>query len=428
MAYGVANEHVLFYFQETTFATAPADWSASGIAFQCVEPDTSGLVQQSLDNNNIRARSLATRQKVRGLKSESTFPFGCYHHGRGGALVAEGANASTFFLADFLRNAMGGRQLGRRSGIAGGTAAIPNVDAGQGTGWTPGAVGFACDTSDSSRGFFVVVESVSTDAITLQYSLPFTPDATADTLGAVVANYFDTDALKDRADSNYITHAFFDSGDLADDNVQMLGCKLNIAGIDGTNAGEEPLIRFEALVTRWTKDGLSAPTPGAAPVGDAPLVTSTGANTFFRAANAGSPPTTMTTYDASNVKITVGVASAMRKGVGGTEGVFGFHLSSMDEVMIEADFDFDDQWVTDYEAGTRKKILIQIGTTAGTAIGYYAPNCEIVETPVRGDEDNVAVSRVKFRCLENDGTTTATGDNLEQYRSKLQILHSVPIV
>lgn len=427
MAYGAANERTCFYFQETTFATAPADWSASGIAFLCVNPDTSGVKQNGVPNNNVRQRALATRPLVRSIKSEGTFSFDLYHHGRGGSLVAEGSNATTFFIADLLRNAMGGRSLGRRSGIAGGTTAIPNVDAGQGTGWWPGAVGFACDASDTSRGFFVVVDSVSTDALTLQFTMPFTPDAAADTLGAVVCNYYDTDGLANRADANYFTHAFFFSGDVADDNVQLLGCKLNMTGVEGTAPGEEPTFKLSGMAATFTGSGLSAPTPSAAPVGDAPLVAATGANTFVRIGTFTTLPCALTLYDAQNVKITTGVSSSQTKILGGTEGVAGYHLTGLDDVFIEFDVDHDDQWLIDYEAGVIKRVLIQIGTTAGTAIGYYAPYCEIVESPVRGDNDNVAVTKVKLRCLENHGTTVATGDNLEQYRSKIQFLHSAPI-
>lgn len=427
MAYGVANERTVFYFQETTFATAPANWSASGIAFLAIDPDTSGLEQSTIDNNNYRQRALATRQKVRALRSGTTVAWKNYHHGRGGSAVAEASTATTFFLADFLRNAMGGRRLSRCSGIASGTTAIPVLDVGEAANWLPGDVMFARDASDSGRGFFGVVESVSGNNVTLQFSLPFTPDAGgADTAGATVVNFFDTDALKDRADANYTTHAFFFSGDLADDNAQVLGVKLVLDSIDGTAPGEAPTLAFTGLVTTFTAQGLTAPTPGAAPVGDAPVVTATQANTFVRIANAGSPPTTMTTYDVQSLKITPGITSNRTMGLGGTEGVFGHHLGALDECTIEFDVDWDDQWITDFEAGTRKKILIQIGTTPGTAIGYYAPNAEIVETPKRGDNDNVAVAKVKLRCLENDGTTTATGDQLEQYRSKLLIIHSCP--
>jgi hypothetical protein len=429
MPYGFANEITGTYFEETTFAAPPGSWSASGTNFLCVAPDWSSVSEQTVENMNYRQRAYSTRQKVRGLRSGSQLKFGVYHTGRGGSVVAEGANITTFFVADFLRNAWGGRRLGRRSGVAAGTAAIPTVDAGQGASWEAGDFFAFVDTSDSSRVFFSVVESISTDTVTLQFTLPVTPDATGlDSTAACITCFIDSDAIKDRADANYITHSFLFTGDLGDDQIQCNGVKLQLDAIEGTEPGGEPLFRFSGMVTTFDDSATGITPPSALPVGDAPLVAATGANTFVRIGTAGVPPTVMTTYDAANVKINPGVSRAATMVLGGTEGVAGYHGGGYDDTTIEMDIDFDDAWILGYEAGTRYKILIQIGTTAGTAIAYYACNAEIMEKPSRGDNDNVAVSKLKFRCLENANTTAAVGDALEKFRSKLIVGFTAPIV
>ena len=78
--------------EETTFAEGPVSWN-SQTAFLCIEPNTEGLQQASIDNQNYRQRPGATREKVHALRSASAFPFGVYAHGRGEA-AAEAASGT----------------------------------------------------------------------------------------------------------------------------------------------------------------------------------------------------------------------------------------------------------------------------------------------------------------------------------------------
>lgn len=413
-------------FQESTFATGPVSWN-SQTAFLCIDPDTSGLQQASIENQNYRQRPGATREKVPALRSGSSVPFGLYAHARGTDDIAdEAANATTYYLADFLRNAWGGRRLGRCSGLDSGTASAPVLDTGEGASWDSGDWGFFIDAT-TGRGEFVRVESLSTDTITPTFDLSFTPDAGgADVVGAVIVNYFNWPALVNRSDSDHISHSFLFAGDPdgsdGNDVVSVNGCKLNITGIEGLEAGNAPQFKVEALVTRFTNEALSHPTGIADPVGEAPVVTSTATDTFVRIAAVDA--SFSGAVEAQSITVTPGVTWQRVTGVGGIEGVFGHTVQGFDDSMLEIVVPFDDAWMSAWEARTQYHVLIQIGVEQGVAIGWYAPRCELAEDPQRTVTVDLASVTLKFRCLEDDRTTTATGDQLELYRSKLVYLAS----
>lgn len=427
MAYGSAHVRTVILQEETTFGTAPAGWNdgSGGLAFLCIEPNVESVGQTAIENQNYRQRSLATREMVHGLRN-CTMSFGVYAHGRGGSAVLEAASATTDYQDNLMENAWGGSLLGLHANLeAGSTTTVLNVAAGQGASLLAGSALFICDAGDSNRGRFVVVGSRSTDALTLKIAAPAAAIAAADTGGAVITSYFDTDALKNQNDAGYITHCFFVRGELADDNQEVRGCKLNLTAIEGLTPGEAPILRFEALCATHDNEGLTAPTGYTDPEGDAPIVTATGSDTFVSIVAYGTP--TMVDVECQGFTITPGVISQPVPCLGGVEGRSGYTMTGFDATMIEVVLDYDDAWAIGWEAGTTYHVLVQVGSTAGTAIGWYAPRCEIMEDPKRTVSTDMASVTIKFRCLEDSSTTVATGNQLELYRSKLIYMRSVPI-
>lgn len=425
MAYGSGNERTVVQFTETTFGSPPANWSASGTAFLCIDPNFEGVQQGSIENANYRQRALATREKVHALRN-CTVSFGVYAHGRGGTSVAEGSQATTDYQAALMQNAWGGVQLGYRANIAAGsTATSVNVAAGTGGNFPDGSAMFLCDASDGNRGRFVVVLDRSTDALALKVACPFgSPDA-ADTGGAVIVHYFDTDALVNQADANYITQSFLAFGELSDDVIQVSGGKCNLTAIEGIAPGEAPVLRFEVLCATHDNDAVTAPTGFTDPDGEAPVVAATGSDTYVSIVAYGTEE--LVDVEAQSVTITPGVASQLVPCVGGVEGRSGYTLTGFDDTMIEIVVDYDDAWATGWESGTQYHVMVQVGSTAGSAIGWYAPRVELAEDPQRTVSTDLVTCTLKFRCLEDTATTTETGDRLEQFRSKLLYLRSVPL-
>lgn len=425
MPYGSGHERTVVAFEEVTFGVGPADWDASGTAFLCVEPSSEGVQQATIDDMNYRQRVLATREKVHSLRN-CTCSFGVYATGRRGAAVAEGASATTDVLNNLMENAWGGALLGLHANIeAGSTATVINVGAGQGASILGGSALFLCDASDSYRGRFVIVSSRSTDAITLKVACPFGAPSATDTGGACIVNFFNTDALVDQNDADYITHSFLFQGELGDDVQEVSGVKLNLTAIEGIEPGAAPLLKFEGLCATHDNDGVTATTVFTDPSGGPPTVTATGSDTFVSIAAYGTAA--LVDIEAQVFTITPGVISQPVPCVGGVEGRSGYTLTGFDDTIIELMVDYDDSWMAAWEAGTQYHIMIQIGTQAGEAIGWYAPRCEIVEDPTRGVSTDQTVTTIKLRCLEDSATTAETGNQLEAFRSKLVFLRCPPI-
>lgn len=426
MAYGSGIEMELRYQNEVTFGTIPdADWS-DGVTFLAFEFDQSGLKRTDAENPNYRQRVFSTRAKVLGL-AHGEFSFKVVLHGRGTA-VADDARATittpNFPIGHFMQNAWGGVRLGYRTVLASGSAAAPVVEAGDGAQFTSGDWGFFHDTgTDATRGYFRKMESISVDTLTMWagHSLPFAPAAN-DVLGAVIQFYPHRLIMVNQAHASHLTQSFVHFGEIADDMQQAAGCKLNLAGIEGLGAGEQPALSFTAMATQVVKENLTLPT-AATPLGDAPLMTGTGDDTLVYISAVGAA---LATVEWQSISITPGIASQPVPCVGGVEGRSGFTIDggSIDSTMIEVVADYTDDWAVGYLAGTRYQVLIQIGTVAGRAIAFFAANCELAEDPERSVSTDMASCTLRFRPLESAVSTSATGDALEKVRAKIEILCS----
>lgn len=424
MAYGAAIEREIRYQNEVSFGViVDADWS-DGVIFLCVEPDFTALQRKTTPNNNYRQRALATRPNIPGLRNGEC-GFKVYLHGRATA-ATEGSRSTrttpNYPIADFMQNAWGGVRLGYCTGLASGSAAAPVVDAAAGAQYEAGDWGFFID-ADTGEGEFKKILSISTDTLTMWagHNLSFTP-AAADTLGAVIQCYPSTPILVNPNHADHLTQSFLDTGDLSDDARQGLGTKLNFTALEGLAAGESPMLVFAGLVTQLLNEGIVQPTSGT-PVASRQLVTSLGDDTYVQISQVGQA---LALVEASSVAFTPGIASKARTGPGGLEGVHGYLLeeASGDNMQIEVVVDYDDAWNTAFDAETRFQVVVTVGRTAGAAVGLACLNCELVEDPQRGAED-CSTSILRFRPLESEVATAATGSALEKVRAKAEVLLSV---
>ncbi len=425
MPYGSGADRELRYQVEATFGTLPAAWS-SGIVFECEDYNVEGLQRANIDNLNMRQRPLATRPKVLSL-ANGAIGFKVPMHGRLTA-VADDARATITTpnepIADFMQCAWGGVRLGYRTIIASGSAAAPVVEAADGAQYEAGDWGFFVDVSaDATRGYFRKILSIATDTLTFfgGHDLPFTP-AASDILGATIQFYPYSAALTNPRHASHTTLSFLDFGELADDARQALGTKINLTAVEGLAPGEAGKLVFEGLVTQLDNDAVTPPSAGV-PIANTPIATATGDDTFVYISVVGA---TLTAIEAQGTTVTPGIVSQPIPQVGGLEGRAGYTLSagSADAPMIEITVDYDDAWMTGYDAGTRYQILIQVGTLPGDAYAWYAANCELVEDPQRTTTTDLATSTLKFRCLESAVSTAATGTALEKVRAKIEFVMS----
>jgi hypothetical protein len=420
MATYSGHERTAFYFEESTFGEPPADWDTGTFPFLCVNPQVEGLTREMLENANYRQRALASKPLVKSIKN-GTISFGCYARGKG-TVAAEDSSATTFQLARLIKNAWGGIRLGYATGISSGSASAPVVDAGEGTNYADGDWIFAFDTS-ASRGEFACVESISTDTLTLRFDLTFTPDGGgADAAHAAIVGFPNRLAMINKSHADHETGSFFFVGEEDDDLFQPVGVKLNLTAIEGLAPNEAPMLSFEGMcLTSPNPTSLTRPDTDVTLEGEAPLATSVGTATSVR---VGDLAGALTAIEVQSFAVTPGIASQPIPGVSGREGRLGYTLAqgTADAATLELVVPYDPQWFDDFDADTRKHVLLQVGDQPGEAFGVYFPHMQIAADPRRGVSDDIATIQVSLRPLEYEGTTSETGNQLEQYRAKILLL------
>ncbi|MEM6988918.1 MAG: hypothetical protein AAF721_00430 [Myxococcota bacterium] len=401
-------------FPETTFGTGPTDWDvdANVVEFACIEPDISGLNRQTHDNQNYRQRPLATRQKILGLRN-GEFTFGLYPTGRN-VVTANAANATSFHFADMVHNAWGGRRLTRANGTQTPSATAPEVTATEGAEYEPGDIVLGINDT-TGNAYFVVVDSIAADTLTLREACP----EVIDTVGATVQLYPNGRAMADRDDADHVVHSFFFRGEEPTDNREANACKLVIDALDALTQGESPILRFKGMAATYSVPATQPDLAGALE-GELPQTLATSTDTYCRYGDRGADYPAADNYVLS-ATATPGVSSEPVGAVGGVEGRVGYHLAGLDETMFEISVPWDRQWEVDKDAGTRKKLLLQVGRTRETMWGVYFPNLEIVDV-VRPPGEQETMATITMRALEHDGASTQTGNALEKWRAKMHIL------
>ena len=409
-----AKERTVAMYEQASLDDVPADWDADADVreFLCIEPDVEGVGRAVNPNQNYVRRAYATRPSLLALRN-GTFKFGVYLTGNG-ATTANAAQAATFALAELLRNAWGGMERGYAAAAATPSTTAPIVTATQGANFADGQWIFGVHAA-TGRGQFALINEVSTDTLNLRTTL----DAVADTCGAVIQCFPNTRALTQRQHAEAVTHAFFVRGEGSDDNFELIGCKLTLSALDALEAGQEPICRFDGMCTDFRKEGVTQPDLDGTPDGPAPITVGTGANSTVRMANLGTAA--IADIEAFGVALTPGITQNPVPGWG-LEGRLGYHGGGNNETVLEVTVPYDESWIADFENRQEKHVLVQIGHQRGTAVGIYLPRCVIDEDPRRGSTAEETSMVLKLRALEYNGATSLTGDDLERWAAKVQIL------
>lgn len=407
---------------ETAFVTGgPADWSDNGTYFYLTNVDTSGVVQQTVANENNVTRPRFKHDMIHTLRN-SSFSFGTYVHSNP-TKAAEAAAATTYHIAELLYAALGGRDLGYGIGIADAGADTDEIEVDSDPGYAQGDWIYCYDAS-SEVGEFYRIESIDAGppvVLTLDRPLHFTPDAGgADRAYAVIDCFINAYATTQHDNADHKTMQFLVQGDLSDDVQIMKGCKPAL-GIEAITAGTPMQFNFDVQVTTFegadeaTQDDFGAATP----VGEAPLVPGIGTTTKVKMADFGSPLATVAAR--GSITVTPGVGYNPVNGPNGTEGVHGY-VDTLDDTTVEMMVDFDSDYIAEFRAKTKKHVLIQVGD-ALDSVGIYIAKAEYMSEPLRNDEGGLTGSTLTMRALENSASAGAlTGTNLEKWRSGLHIL------
>lgn len=415
MSYKNAIPRVVAIAEETTFADLTIDLGTSGDEIWCVNPDTSGLTEQMLDNENYVLRPEGKHKKVRALRNGGKVSTGHYLTAKG-TNAAEAAASTMGWLDRIMRAGLGFVQTSFSIGLAGGTASAPEVDSDPG--YVKGHWVFAVDASTGEGQFYRVI-SIATVTLTLDRDLHFTPDpGGADRLYAVNAATLHKDSLSDSSDGDHKTIALGVAGEHGEDYWLAAGCKPTVT-VSGFNPGEMPMLNVEWMVADWALS--TKPTLGTAPEGEAPLVTGRGSDTRMFFADFGSPLTDTQVFWKCEPKI--GITHQQVMSPHGQQGVVGYTASGWGSSGVSLAVPFDADWYDDYEDQTEKHLLVQVGSTPTRAVAIYFPRLEPDASPVRGAHNDTTSMDLSYRALENTASAgSLTGDNLEAWRSSVVVL------
>jgi hypothetical protein len=408
-------------FVESTFATPPADWTASGSNILLIEPDVSGVVESVVDNENIRPYALGVYDKIHTLRSEGTYSFASYVYSST-ANAAEAGTAVAYPLTDLLHNAFGGRDLGLAIGFAAGTAAAPEVDSE--TGYVVGDWIFAFDASAGTGRFQRIIDLPGADVLTLDRDLAFTPGA-SDVAHAVIEVYLHELSLTQHTHAQHKTLSILVQGQADDDATDIAGSKL-AATIEPITEGEPLRVSFEGTVTTFRSEELQVESLTGTVYGEAGLVPGRGRTTTLELAPVGDPLAAQLVR--GPITPTVGITWAADGSPAGVEGRNGHVAEGFGETMIEISVDYSDTWATAFRAGTHYHLLVQVGNTPTGAMAIYYPNLEIAEEPVRVDVGGLSSCKIVFVAHMDDhpdsqiDATALSGDNFYKATSPMQVL------
>jgi hypothetical protein len=407
-----ARECTCALFQETTFGEGPTNWDADAAVreFLPIDPDWSELREGVVENRNARRRAFAPYPKLPALRN-GTFKFGIYAAGRA-TTVAAGVQSTTDAHSIMLRNAWGGLRLGYATGVVDDSTTAPEVTAAAGANYPAGSAFFAVDAAGS--GQFALVGSVAGDVLTLRTALDNAPAS----IGAAVALFPHTRALTNRAHASHTTLSLYFRGEHTEDSAIGLGCKLNVTGLENTQAGGDASWAIEGMARDFQTETADRAALTGVPEGPTgPIVGRAG--TAVRIANVGTAA--LVDVGAYTFAFTPGIANAPVPGMG-EQGRLGYHSPGTEDTTLTVTVPYDAAWIEDFRAGQHKHVMVQVGDQPGDAYAIYLPNAEIAEDPKRGaDADETSMTLV-FRAREFAGATHTEGtDNYEMERARFQV-------
>lgn len=409
-----AREMTMAYFpQATGLDDLPSTWDTDGtvVEFLAIDPDPAGLMTATVENRNMRRRAGAPHQKIIALP-DSSASFGVYASGSGVTTAASSA-AATFALAEILRVAWSGLHLGFASAVVTPSATAPDITVGQGTNHPAGAAIFAVDSN--GVGQFAIVDSVAADVLTLRTET----DAAVAVVGSAISCFPNSRGLFDRSHSSHVTHALMFRGEDTDDNYEAIGVKYNVTGLENAESGGDASFTIEVLAREHNDAVISKFDLTGAPQGPAPPIVGH-QGTAIRIANVGT--VTLVDVGGYSFSFTPGVANAKVPGVTRT-GVLGYKGDMSPDTMLEVVVPYDDAWITDFNNGQHKHVMVQVGYQRGDAYAIYLPNAEIAENPERGVSADETTMTLKFRAREFSSSTFTEGtDNYEMERARYFVL------
>jgi hypothetical protein len=429
-----AIEKRVAIMEETVFAeaslpgAAAIDWDAlvspEGL-LAVTEAQTESLKRAYIENENITVRAADVHPKIRGVLSGATSQIASYIYGARSGHAAAEAQAEDDALDLILRSGLGGSYNGFAADLVGGTAALPEVDVGQGANLDPWMWGYFVDVS-TGLGYFRLIESVAGDVLTMApgHTLPFVP-AVGDTMRATKARYFSPPVNEDPGHASHTTLAMLLAGANPEDLYELRGVKPDLQ-FGPIEQGAPTKVTFPIKLCNFAHEGLGPFDLAYTLQGSPGTVVGAGTRTTCWMSPADTLLATQQFWGAITPNLAVEHAAIM--GPNGNEGVHGWGLaeSSYKTGGVDLAVPFDASWRAAAEAETEYHLLIQVGNAITDGVwGLYFPRLSFNEDAGPGEDDNRRrQSNLQFMARERqDASLLALAEDVrERARAKWILL------
>lgn len=353
---------------------------------------SSTVAQQMHDRAEHKVRLAQQNAQVHGRKSEgSNVAFGLYLCGDGVALDTDATPANDT-LQDLLELCMGGSASGAGSTAAADcTTTVINVQAGHGTRFAAGKAIMVEGTGPAGENEISIIESISTDALTLKIALSSAPSPDDEVWNSYTA-YLDSSAT-----ATWQFQALHDDTALIFDLLGAVG-RIALANILGVS--DLPRVNFELQVTDWevnTDDDLSdvvGTYDGAAPLG-----TTEGMEVHWQ--THGTSARNLISVSALEVDPGITWTLHAARGNGDRQHI---QRAVMTGIAPTATFTADPlaAFWTVFTAKTEKILAIMFGRTAGSSWCIEVPRAVMSAVPVPGAHGEQPAQQITLRAHEDD--------------------------
>lgn len=406
------------FFEETTFATGPADaaaWAGSGQLLDHTAIDVAMIKGSWIKDPTAEVDPLATgkRQLIRGIENTEAKLSGKIHGL--GVEVAEDAQAPLTALAKIFRHVWGGVSRSNTTEITGGTASQPivnattNLEVGQ-IAWFEDLSSPAAEHAGLCFPARILAIDGGTKTLTLEEALPWTP-AAGDMCRASVTIYQDADVMVDSA-ANVANGQSFSwwfqlaRSSAADLCWELLGCSGNLA-FTGLTRNGTPGWDLSIMACKFNHGDLTAPSWSGSSYGFAPLAI--GRTTIFGMSDFGDD--TRNIIDCASLAVEPGVTRTREETITQvTHNAQGTWTYAFD--VGDAGFNVtlgreSGEYASELVAGTLKRAYYAQPAPAGKCWAIWLPKAQIGETPVDTKMQRVHGAQVKLNAMI-DTTNGAT--------------------
>lgn len=178
------------------------------------------------------------------------------------------------------------------------------------------------------------------------------------------------------------------------DEVTLLGCAGTLK-VDPYDAGTRPMLTFEFQVNSWANTSNKSSVPSSVTYRSPLLAKRSAGDTTGSCLLWGS---TATPLASSKTGFDPALTLSPKPSVEGIEGRIGWAITNEAAMFDVTPYSAQSTYYTDYEAGTNRTAVLQLGNAGGAAFGIAAQQTQIMDLPAEADVGGIRGSSLKLRA------------------------------